>query len=534
MDAYHESLYVSYQNSGKYTTAQLRELELGLNQNLQVEFYANPTLLPEQMAQIRIGLEHGIDVTSYSDSYWYHSLQMAEIRLGLEAGIDISYYDDVSYSAELMRIIRMGLEAGLDVAWYANPIYNISQASLIYEGLRQRLDVRFYANPSYESEQMLVIKKGLERNLDVRLYADSRFSFMQMTQIRQGLELNIDVQLYAKLDYDEKQMWQIKAGLTEGLDISCYANPAFSANQMQEIRLGLKSGIDISLYGDPAFTYEEMRQIRTIFTRHRKTLKTGKQPQFQSVIRAETIERIPEKHDDLVNLHNTQFERKSASKESFSMQVSNIIPEEIKPQRIMESTHSVTEKTSLNDNAAKKPLGEKTSTAVLDFHSNESLPQKDEFLPESEIHSSKTDILLSAPPKQVMQAPHPLSIEEANSPIRNHSSAKRDVDKQIPVSSEHDTYSQDNKYIESKIIASKHTPIPTEKPAIKPPAAASEAVEKNSKPSHQPDHRPAGAPQEMKKRHNVFYNMTKAANAGRPAISPRELFGTHNQTEAHS
>lgn len=536
MDAYNQSLYVSYQSSGKYTNAQLRELEMGLEKALQVGFYANPVLLPEQMAQIRIGLEHGIDVTSYSGSYWYHYLQMAEIREGLEAGIDISYYDDVSYTAELMRIIRMGLEAGLDVVWYANPIYSISQASLIYEGLRQGLDVRFYANPSYESEQMLVIKKGLESGLDVSLYTDSRFSFMQMTQIRQGLELGIDVRTYAKLEYDEKQMWQIKAGLMEQLDISCYADPAFNANQMQEIRLGLKSGIDISLYCDPLFTYEEMRQVRTIFTRHRKTHKTGERPSAQPAIREETIERFEE-------THTASFSSRNGTKDS--RRDTDLLPEILASSPAAErDLHRITKPNPpvIENRTPERDIIQSQQIAGMppegsDSRFNGPNANEDRLIQKPHINTAKPDILLPSPPDDVIRPVWREPAEKRNSHDMNQMAADGATSHHKIVSTVQDISSQETGTIAQRNISPESkkadSPIHTDKPAIKQPSS-SETAKVASSVSMQGNNRPAGAPQEIKKRHNVFYNMTKAANAGRPAISPRELFGVSNNTDADS
>ena len=77
----------------------------------------------EQMGQIRLGLEAGIDVSKYANPK-LSDKQMEEIRWGLESGIDVSAYADPKFNDEQMEQIRLGLEAGIDVSKYADPYFN--------------------------------------------------------------------------------------------------------------------------------------------------------------------------------------------------------------------------------------------------------------------------------------------------------------------------------------------------------------------------------------------------------------------------
>ena len=47
--------------------------------------------------------------------------QMGEIRLGLEHGVDVSVYADPKFNPEQMEEIRLGLENGIDARVYAFP-----------------------------------------------------------------------------------------------------------------------------------------------------------------------------------------------------------------------------------------------------------------------------------------------------------------------------------------------------------------------------------------------------------------------------
>ena len=89
-----------------------------------------------QMEQIRLGLEEGIDVSSYADPFidavrmkeerlkagnkntdeseQLNELQSQEILLGLESGVDVSLYADPRYTFRQMEQIRIRLEKGVD------------------------------------------------------------------------------------------------------------------------------------------------------------------------------------------------------------------------------------------------------------------------------------------------------------------------------------------------------------------------------------------------------------------------------------
>ena len=61
--------------------------------------------------------------------------QMGQIRLGLEAGIDVSKYANPKLSDKQMEEIRWGLEDGLDVSKYADPKFNWKEMAEIRENL---------------------------------------------------------------------------------------------------------------------------------------------------------------------------------------------------------------------------------------------------------------------------------------------------------------------------------------------------------------------------------------------------------------
>ena len=107
----------------------------------EMEKYINPSeiyLSFEQMEQIRLGLEAGIDVSKYANSK-LSDKQMEEIRWGLEDGLDVSKYADPKFNWEQMEEIRKGLESGIDVMKYADPKWEYIQMAHIRCSLKESL-----------------------------------------------------------------------------------------------------------------------------------------------------------------------------------------------------------------------------------------------------------------------------------------------------------------------------------------------------------------------------------------------------------
>ncbi len=85
-----------------YSRSQLDELEKGIEHNVDVSFYEDPTFMFRQMREIRLGLEQGVDVTLYANKY-FKDKSMREVRLGLMEGVDAGAYARLIYSLPDMQ-----------------------------------------------------------------------------------------------------------------------------------------------------------------------------------------------------------------------------------------------------------------------------------------------------------------------------------------------------------------------------------------------------------------------------------------------
>ena len=60
-------------------------------------FFVNEGFDEYQLREIRLGIEHCVDITKYL-LHEYTGDQMKQLRLGLQAGLDVSWYSTVSYT----------------------------------------------------------------------------------------------------------------------------------------------------------------------------------------------------------------------------------------------------------------------------------------------------------------------------------------------------------------------------------------------------------------------------------------------------
>ena len=93
--------------------------------NKSIEDYDVEIFSPPQLNQIRLGIDHGVDVSFY-DSADMTFRQMREIRIGLEQKLDVSFYANKYYRDKQMREIRLGLMERLDVLAYARLVYSLT------------------------------------------------------------------------------------------------------------------------------------------------------------------------------------------------------------------------------------------------------------------------------------------------------------------------------------------------------------------------------------------------------------------------
>lgn len=70
--------------------------------------------------------------------------EIDEIRKGIESGVDVSLYVDEMFNAEEMHWIRLGLEADINAAFYATSGFDADEMRKIYERMLEYRDIMKY------------------------------------------------------------------------------------------------------------------------------------------------------------------------------------------------------------------------------------------------------------------------------------------------------------------------------------------------------------------------------------------------------
>lgn len=138
-----------------YSKEQFRQIQLGRKHHLDVGDYWNIQLSAEQMKQLRLMLEQGININQYG--YNHPSVPadiLQEMRLGHLAGTNMSQFRWQFMSCDQLRQIRIGAEKGLDVSQYAFSAYAPDQMREMRLALQSRLDVEKLRNPHFTAAQM--------------------------------------------------------------------------------------------------------------------------------------------------------------------------------------------------------------------------------------------------------------------------------------------------------------------------------------------------------------------------------------------
>ncbi len=232
-----------------------KELEGSINS------YADSNIPWFQMEEIRLGLEHGLDINHYLKE-GFDWMQISEIRLGIQHGVDSSIYAKQKYISQQMHEIRIGLENGIDVNKYLNPSYDWLQMEEIRKGLELGDNIEVYANEKYDSLTMRQIRKAMESGIDLLPYVEKDYGAHLLMQIRRFLANKLEPDSYLDKGYGADQLEQIRIAFQKKIEIGNYLSVELSGNQLEEIMKGIEVGINVSIYAKSEYNWQQMQEIR--------------------------------------------------------------------------------------------------------------------------------------------------------------------------------------------------------------------------------------------------------------------------------
>ena len=110
--------------------------------------------------------------------------QIRELQLGKKNGIDIRIIGNNKLSAEQMRIIRQCEEKGLPGRLFADPAYSIELMEFFQVELMNGAEIRAILNPRYSVAQAMEISVAYEQGLDTSEMDDPDLSHEEMAERR--------------------------------------------------------------------------------------------------------------------------------------------------------------------------------------------------------------------------------------------------------------------------------------------------------------------------------------------------------------
>lgn len=154
-------------------------------QQTQVEQQRQRTYSKEQFRQLKLGEKHHVDITKI----WNIELkaeQMKQLRLMLEDGIQVDQlkYNDPSISAEVMSELRLCNRQNGEINNINWRRMNADQLKQIRLGMEHNIDIKQYAYPAYTNEQMRQLRLALQSKLDIAAYRNPHFTEKQMYSMR--------------------------------------------------------------------------------------------------------------------------------------------------------------------------------------------------------------------------------------------------------------------------------------------------------------------------------------------------------------
>ena len=119
---------------------------------------------PEQIKQLKIGKEHGVDIRIFANPA-LESAKMKVLREGLEQRVNVRPFAFPDYTIDAMRYYILELKTGMDIRQYLNPKYSIAQIAELSIAVDEGLDVSKMNDPELSVRQMQERRIRLENNV---------------------------------------------------------------------------------------------------------------------------------------------------------------------------------------------------------------------------------------------------------------------------------------------------------------------------------------------------------------------------------
>lgn len=228
---------------------QMEQIRMGLKDGIDISKYAKPEISYDRMQQIRLSLLDNIDLSAFTK---LEAGILKQLHLGIKNNVRIVPYITQGYDDEQLEAIREAMEKKLPVDEYVNKTFRGIALKEIFTGLEHNVDVKEYAKLNLTWQQMREIRLGLEHRVDVSQYNNHLYSAKQMKEIRLGLEEGLDVSYYKSPIFAAKDMYKKRLELLDNPKLAIETN---NKNEPSKTETQFLQKINISLSPDEMEAY---------------------------------------------------------------------------------------------------------------------------------------------------------------------------------------------------------------------------------------------------------------------------------------
>ena len=228
---------------------QMEQIRMGLKDGIDISKYAKPEISYDRMQQIRLSLLDNIDLSAFTK---LEAGILKQLHLGIKNNVRIVPYITQGYDDEQLEAIREAMEKKLPIDEYVNKTFRGIALKEIFTGLEHNVDVKEYAKLNLTWQQMREIRLGLEHRVDVSQYNNHLYSAKQMKEIRLGLEEGLDVSYYKSPIFAAKDMYKKRLELLDNPKLAIETN---NKNEPSKTETQFLQKINISLSPDEMEAY---------------------------------------------------------------------------------------------------------------------------------------------------------------------------------------------------------------------------------------------------------------------------------------
>lgn len=117
--------------------------------------------------------------------------QIEQLRLGKEHGVDYRIYGNPNLTANQMKVLRDGLEMGVNVRPFAHPDYKPMCMMYYIDCLDNHIDIKPFLSPKYNPQQLFQLALACELGVNIEKVCNPKLKANEMAEIIERLQANI-------------------------------------------------------------------------------------------------------------------------------------------------------------------------------------------------------------------------------------------------------------------------------------------------------------------------------------------------------